>query len=313
MSAAYFRIGEVSRRTGLNADVIRAWERRYGMLEPARSEKNFRLYSADDVARLRLMRHYTEQNIAPSRAAQLVREALTSEPSSSQAIPAGEVRRSLTILRESLERFDELPADRLLRRLVGVFSIGLVLRDVVLPYMRELGERWECGEASIAQEHFVSCFLESWMLAIGRGRPRRGDRRAVLACIPDEHHALGLAAFGVVMRELGWSVTYLGRDTPLAAVAAAAEQTSPDVIVLAALLPEGLLAVADALAEFAEARPVVLGGTAAAVHAPVQLARRVLPVDIVAAAQALTRRVQVSAPTPSSSSSSARLRSSPPT
>ncbi len=139
VSDGLFRIGELSRRTGVSADVIRAWERRYGVLQPARSASNFRLYSTDDLARLRLMRHYVEQNVAPSRAAELVRQARSAALEHNRGIPPAEVRKALDALQGSLERFDAAPADRLLRRLTALFTPAVILRDVVLPYLRELG------------------------------------------------------------------------------------------------------------------------------------------------------------------------------
>jgi DNA-binding transcriptional MerR regulator len=287
VSEAVFRIGELSRRTGVSTDVIRAWERRYGLLRPARSTGNYRLYSAEDVARLRLMRHYTDQNIFPARAAELVHRAQTAALESNPGIPPDVARRALAVLRDSLERFDDAPADRLLRRLLAVFAPGAVLRDVVLPYLRALGERWEHGEASVGQEHFASCFLEGWMLGMARGPANPGRRRAVLACLPGERHALGLMAFGVTLRGLGWRVTYLGTDTPLESVVYAAGAVSADAVVLAASIPETFAAVADRVAGLANEHPVVLGGAGTADAAGPRLSSRVLPLDLVTAAQAL--------------------------
>src|SRR3954447_24948581 len=68
-----------------------------------------------------------------------------------------------------------------------------------LAYLREGGERWACGEATIAQEHFASNFLEGWMHTMARGWYRSGPRRAVLACVPGERHTLGLMAFGLAL------------------------------------------------------------------------------------------------------------------
>lgn len=285
---ALFRIGELSRRTGVSVDVIRAWERRYGLLHPARNEANFRMYSQDDVARLRLMRHYMQQQVAPSRAAELVRRAHTAPMQDNPGVPGADVRAALRTLRESLESFEHAPAERLLRRLTGVFTPGIVFRDVVLPYLRELGERWECGEASVAQEHFASCFLEHWMLGWAR-RPRRAaDRRAVLACLPGEHHSLGLTAFGVVLQDLGWSITFLGRDTPVAAVRSAADAVRADAIVLAAVMPEPLAAAEDALASLIDTHSLVIGGPAVTGEMCALPRPRLLPPDIVGAARALS-------------------------
>lgn len=282
-----FRIGELSRRTGVSVDVIRAWERRYALLAPARSESNFRLYSVADVARLRLMAHYVDQHIAPSRAAELVRRSRTAALDVNPGIPRAEVRAALRALRSSLEGYDDAPAGRLLQRLVSVFSPGVVLRDVVLPYLHELGDRWLAREVSVAQEHYASCFLESWILTVSRGYAPSDGRRAVLACLPGERHCLGLAAFGLVLRDLGWRVTYLGADAPLRSAAEAAGAVRADVVVLAAVLPEVLAAVAPELGALAAHHPVVLGGPAARGETVPELAVPVLPGELLIAAQTL--------------------------
>ena len=288
MPDALFRIGELSRRTGVSIDVIRAWERRYGLLSPSRSDSNFRMYSRDDVARLRLMQHYMKQQIPASRAAQLVRDAQTAPIDSNPGVPSADIRKALIGLRDSLERFDDAPAEQLLRRLVGVFTPGIVFRDIVLPYLRELGMRWECGEASVAQEHFASCFLEHWMFGFARRPGRPGSRRAVLACVPGEQHSLGLTAFGVVLKDLGWSVTFLGRDVPLGAVRRAADTVTADAIVLATVLPEPLAAAASEVAEIMQTHSVVVGGPGTERAAVALPKPRILDPDLVGAARMLT-------------------------
>ena len=288
MSEPLFRIGELSRRTGVRIDVIRAWERRYGLLAPSRSDSNFRMYSQDDVARLRLMQHFMKQQIPPSRAAELVRQARSGSMDGSPEIPQADVRKALTVLRDSLERFDELPAERLLRRLVGVFAPGIVFRDVVLPYLRELGDRWECGEATVAQEHFASEFLELWMRSHGRRPERAGSRRAVLACLPDEHHSLGLVALGVVLSDLGWNITFLGRDIPVSAVRSAADAVNADASVLAAVLAEPLADAEPDLRAIMQTHSVVVGGPATGTNAIALPKPRILRADVVTAARALT-------------------------
>lgn len=287
-----FEIGELSRRTGISTDVIRAWERRYGLLSPARSEGNYRLYSPADLTRLRLMKHYTGQNIRPARAAELVRTAHRATLDSHPGIPKGDVRKALSILRESLEGFDDGPADALLARLLEVFSRAVVLRDVVLPYLRELGERWQTGETDVAQEHFASSVLERWMLSMAAGWGRSGSWRAVLGCVPGERHVLGLIAFGLVLRDLGWRVVYLGGDVPLGTLARVARETRADAVVLSATLGAVFADVAEWLDEIARTQPVAVGGSGAPPpDASATSAVHVLPTDLVVAARSLTVRV----------------------
>src|SRR3954470_6105448 len=291
MAESLLRIGELSRRSGFSADVIRAWERRYDLLRPTRSDGGFRLYSADDISRLRLMRHYLDRGVPTSQAAGLVHRVQTAALDANPGVPAGDVRKALRVLR-SLESFDDGPADRMLERLLGVFAPGAVLRDVVLPYLRELGERWACGEATIAQEHFASSFLEGWMLSMARGWSRAGPRRAVLACVPGERHSLGLIAFGLALHDLGWRITYLGADAPVHAVRHAADAVHADVVILACALSGTLAAAANDLHAFTRSHTVAFGGAGAAMARVDWVASRALPADPLVAAHAISAHDQ---------------------
>jgi methanogenic corrinoid protein MtbC1 len=237
------------------------------------------------------MRHYTERSVPRARAAQLVRQAFTAALDSNPGIPAGDVRKALHVLHTSLDAFDAAPADRTLQRLAAVFTPAVILRDVALPYLREVGRRWECGEATVAQEHFASCFFEAWMLRVAHGSRTAASGRAVLACVPGEQHVLGLAAFAIVVRDLGWHVTFLGRDTPLGSVRFAGERVAADAVVLAAVVPQTLAAVAGEVAELGRSLPVVVGGPATSGETPAVLARRILPHDLLVAAQILAAQV----------------------
>ena len=217
--------------------MLRAWERRYGLLRPARSEGGYRLYSAEDVARVRAMVRHVEAGVPASEAARLVLEgAAPDEPRSprSPASPPSCAQRSIALT---------TPGAGGPRPSIGALSFDTVARDVILPYLRELGDRWERGEASVAQEHFASNVIRGRLLALARGWDRGAGPRAVLACAPGEQHDLGLIVFGLALRQQGWSVTYLGADTPVETLAAASEQLQPDAVVVVALEPGKLEAI----------------------------------------------------------------------
>src|SRR4029077_9976320 len=97
----------------------------------------------------------------------------------------------------------EAGAHAALDRLLSAFTLETVLRDAVLPYLHELGERWERGEASIAQEHFASVLVRGRLLGLARGWGGGGARLALLACLPREKHDLGLICFGLAPRGQG--------------------------------------------------------------------------------------------------------------
>ncbi len=117
-------------------------------------------------------------------------------------------------------------------------TVDTLLSEVVLPYLRELGERWERGEASVAQEHFASSVLRGRLLGLARGWGLGLGPTAVLACLPGEQHDLGLIAFGLALRARGWRIVYLGSDTPIETVEEVSRQLDPSLVVLNAVTSE---------------------------------------------------------------------------
>ena len=113
------------------------------------------------------------------------------------------------------------------------------LSEIVMPYLRDLGDRWERGEVTVAQEHFASSVLRGRLLGLARGWGRGIGPRALLACAPGEQHDLGLIAFGLALRAHGWRIEYLGADTPLDDDRRASlTLSSVDLVVVSAVAPE---------------------------------------------------------------------------
>lgn len=256
----YIRIGELSRRTGVSPELLRAWERRYGLFAPDRSPGRFRLYSDSDVLRVHAMRDHLARGLSAAEAARLVvREPFLAAPTTVEpSAPAlDEPRRSL---RAALLAFDEPGANAALDELLASVTVASLVRDVVLPLLRELGDGWQRGEITVAQEHFASNVLRGRLLALGRGWGRGAGPHVLLAAPPGELHDLGLVVLGLTLRDHGWRVTFLGADTPIESIADTAARVRPDVVVLASVMPARLEHVADALAELAEQWPLLLAG-----------------------------------------------------
>ena len=280
------RIGELSRRSGVSPELLRAWERRYALLRPRRTDGHTRLYSAADETRVRLMRRYIEQGLPPAQAAEMVTTArLTVRPGQALSIPPADVADAHREMQASLDRFDETSAQRALEKLFGTYSALTVVRDVMMPYLREVGDRWATGHVSIAQEHFASNFLHARLLAFARGWDRGLGPRAILACAPGEHHTFGLITFGVALHELGWRITYLGADTTVAMIEEAAAHVTPDLIVVFAAMPERLAAIADDLQTLGRQRTTAIAGAGATEAISAQISVRRLEGDPVTAAQ----------------------------
>ena len=185
--------------------------------------------------------------------------ARPAEPS----ITASTVGELSAALLQALDAFDEPAAHAVLDRLVSDLSLTTVLRDVVIPYLAELGRRWQRGTASVAQEHFASNVIRGRLAGLARGWGSGHGPRAVLACAPGELHDMALMVFGIVLNRNGWRIDYLGANTPVEELGRAADATHPDLIVLAATLPETLKPLRPKLTALARRAPLALAGTGA--------------------------------------------------
>lgn len=282
------RIGELSRRLGVSDHVLRAWESRYGLLQPVRSAGGFRLYSEADEWRIRRMQAHLARGLSAAEAARAVlgedngadhRRAAGPHPA---APAAGELPGNL---RQALDTFDEPAAQAALDRLVSDLSLPTVLRDVVLPYLTELGERWESGTASIAQEHFASNLIRGRLAGLARGWGNGHGPRAVLACPPGELHDLALMVFGIMLNRNGWRIDYLGVNTPVEELTRTVDARHPDLVVLAATLPENLEPHATQLTALARHAPLALAGAAATPQIAAAVGARLLTGDPVTEAE----------------------------
>ena len=259
-TAGHLRIGELSRRVGVSTELLRAWERRYGLLSPTRTPGGFRLYGGEDERRVRRMIRYLDAGVSAAEGARLA--LLEGDDVPADDRPDVPLPGALAEpLRRALDRFDEAAAHAALDRLLSTFTLDTVLRDAVLPYLRELGERWQRGEASIAQEHFASALLRGRLLGLARGWGNGTGLLALLACVPGDQHDLALICFGLALRGHGWRITFLGPDTPLATIGETALLLLPTLVVLTATTAEQALAAHDDLAAVAATAPLALAGS----------------------------------------------------
>jgi DNA-binding transcriptional MerR regulator len=275
------QIGELSRRVGVGADTLRAWERRYGLLRPARTEGGFRLYSGDDERRVRAMQAQLDRGLPAAEAARAV---LAAGP----AVEPPVARARLTA---ALGAYSEGRAHAVLDRLLDDHGPEVALRDVVYPYLREVGDGWENGELDVGQEHFASNLLLGRLLALLRSPDERHGPLAVLACPPGERHTLGLAGHGVALSRHDWRVVFLGADTPVGMIAGAAESAGARVIVMSAVDADRFLAVEDELGGLARRAPLALAGAGAEPAFGRRIGAALLETDPVTAAAELAQLV----------------------
>jgi MerR family transcriptional regulator, light-induced transcriptional regulator len=284
------RIGELSRRLGVTDHVLRAWENRYGLLQPVRSPGGFRLYSAADEARIRRMQAYLAGGLS---AAQAARAALGDDPGTTAASADGPFASAAgelsAALRQAMDAFDEPAAQAVLDRLLADFTVPAFLRDVLLPFLADLGDRWQRGTATVAMEHFASNLIRGRLAGLARGWGSGQGPRALLACAPGELHELALMMFGIVLHRNGWRIDYLGTNTPVSELAQVAAAARPDLVVLAATVPQSLEPLPEELTSVARCAPLALAGPGATAEIAGAVGARLMPGDPVTEAEQVAR------------------------
>ena len=284
----HLRIGEVGRRLGLTPDIIRAWERRYGVVSPARTAGRTRLYSPVDVERLRLMQSEIAAGMAPSEAARRALSVVGEDGWVAEERDGDELRSITCDLLQAVTDLDEPAAQHALDRLIATFSTEFVLRDTLLPlYFDAVQGRDPTAALSPLEQAFAVSILRGRLLGLARGWGDGAGPLALLACAPDEQRDLALMCFGIALRGHGWRVVYLGQDVAVAVVDEAARALDPDFVLVAASDPRPIMAAEGDLRKLARTAPLAVvcrglrSGIAADIgarlvrHEPVKAAERV--------------------------------------
>jgi DNA-binding transcriptional MerR regulator len=271
------RIGEFARRVGVSPELLRAWERRYGLLQPVRSTGGFRLYTGEDATRVARMQRALEGGLSAAEAAHV---ALEDTPPAEA--PLGDaVERLLAATRA----YDEGAVHEVLDECFESYGIDTVLRTVILPALHEVGAEWEQGRLDVSQEHFVSNLIRGRLLSFARLWGRGSGPVALLACAPGEAHDIGLLAFGLVLRSYGWRIVFLGADTPSSTLERAIETTRPTLTVVTSFDPTLLEAEQQSLRELAGSQTLALSGPGSTDALCERIGARRLDGDLVAAAR----------------------------
>lgn len=291
-------IGEVARRTGVAVATLRAWERRYGLLDPQRTHGGHRRYGSGDLARVRRMQQLLGDGWGADAAARQAREDIR------RAVDGVEEREPLDTTREfrvptaTLDhdvdtdggRDDRLPSPRtvfegpapaagaIVRRLVDAisvydatatheaiddtfarFDVAAALDHVLMPALRILGEGWDHDPGAIAREHFATNAIRPRLIRLLRTPISRTAPTCIAAAPEKEEHDLGVLASAVVASDAGWKVTFLGARTPTGALRRAIEATGVTVALVGAVRRRPAQTFLDELVRPLPCR-LVLGG-----------------------------------------------------
>jgi MerR family transcriptional regulator, light-induced transcriptional regulator len=280
------RIGEFARRVGVSPELLRAWEQRYGLLQPVRSPGGFRLYTEEDADRVARMRRALADGLSAAEAARVALEdGVREDGGRAHGLIQGARARVLV----AVETYDEAALQAALDDGLAAFGLEPFVRDLVLPALSEIGRRWKAGTAEVSQEHFASNLIRGRLLSLARLWGRGTGPLALLACAPGEQHDISLLAFGILLRSHGWRILFLGADTPVSTLKNTAQVTGPAAIVLVAFDAALFESEATALRQLARIAPLFLSGPGATEDLARLTRVRRLDGDLVAAAEEIAR------------------------
>ncbi len=258
--------------SGVKEGLIRAWERRYGVLKPPRSPGGYRTYTMADIEILKRLKRLTEEGIAIADAVKMLpaikREARDDEAQSAPKLPQEE---QLALWRDEVlvagKRLDQQRIEAVLDAAVERLPPLVFFTGFVVPLLREVGDRWHSGTLTVAEEHLISQPVRQRLIALLSTAPRRAKHHVVCACLENEQHEIGLIGAALRFRHQGYRVTFLGARTPVDQLLRVVNAVKPELVALSIVDGEGLEAQLNALAAgLPNGTKVLTGGPGAWPH-----------------------------------------------
>ena len=254
-----FPIRTVSEMTGVNAVTLRAWERRYGLIQPVRTPKGHRLYTQNDVTLINNIQRRLADGLAISKIARDITQRDTDD-SDSPADTWTHYRQRMII---AIEAFNESGLDAIYNDAMALYPVDIVTLRLILPLLDELGERWKTKPGRIAEEHFFSVYLRNKLGArFHHQNLRNTGPTLVAACLPGEHHEFGILLFALMANSKGYRIILLGADLPIPELHHVSRQTQCQGIVLSGSANMDCEAIVDDITSLtgASSIPVFIGG-----------------------------------------------------
>lgn len=266
----------VVRRTGLQPDLLRAWERRYGVVSPTRSDGGQRLYTDGDIERLTLLRRAVSHGHSISRLADLepseLQRMVEDQEGVGKAASGGEVangdselaRRFVELGLAAISHLDDGELRQVLNRAALNLPTAVFAEQVLARIQREVGEQWHDGALTPGQEHLATAVIRQHLSQLLSIAPASPSARTIIVTTPSgQLHEVGAMLAAVTAKAAGWRVVYLGADLPASEIAAVAAQTGAEALALSLLYPPGdpaTTALLEELRSLLSSRVVVMVG-----------------------------------------------------
>jgi len=261
-----FPIRTVSELTGVNAITLRAWETRYGLIEPIRKSSGHRLYTQEHIDLINRVVGLLDRGM---RIGQINAETLSGADLDSDSTEQRQDhwQRHINGMIAAIIRFDESSLERIYGEALSFYPVRVVTDKLLTPLMKELGERWANKRGSIAEEHFFGFYLRNKLGARFHHRSRtQTGPRLLLACLPGDLHEIGLLLFALDACDQGFQTVLLGANMPLEELPAAVNKTKSDALVLSGVIEPTEKVITEQLPRLVNdiSVPVFLGGGIAA-------------------------------------------------
>lgn len=261
-----YNIKAISSRLGIQPGTLRAWERRYNIIEPIRNVAGHRLYSDEHVAILRWLLDKVNKGFTIGQAVGLLEKGSINIDPHVETADTNRMQTIALALKESLLSFQELRANHILDEAFSLFTVEKVLFDIIEPLLIDIGDAWENKETTIAHEHYASQYLRTRIGMIFNNLHIDALLPKVIAvCGPNERHELGLLLFTLYLRRKGFEVVYLGTGIPTEDLKQVTKEISAKYVFLSCSISEnlaGTLAVIRDLYQFDPTLNIGLGGKA---------------------------------------------------
>lgn len=240
-----YTIKVVSERTGVRPVTLRAWERRYDLLEPDRLDNNYRLYSERDIQVIRWITHRMDDGLSISNAVReydnlrengIWPEALpTVLPPTPSKEPGHPPKYYAEKLYDALTSHDEAQAKKITDAIQSMFDLKTIFFEIFAPCLHKVGDAWYRGEIRIATEHFASAFIRGILMNLLQAFPVYSQAPKILiGCAPEEFHEIAPLMLSVLLRREGYQVEFLGADLPVDDLVLYAGDVTPEMIILSA-------------------------------------------------------------------------------
>jgi len=290
-----YTIKQAARRSGVNVELLRAWERRYGIVSPERTDSGYRLYDDAAIGRLRAMRSLVDAGWSARQAAERVATASAEEigelapGSSAETDTVPPIAATTRAFVEAAARIDAAAIERALDDIFAAGSFERVVEDRLFPALHAVGDAWSAGEVDVAGEHAASAAVARRlsMAFEAAGTPAQGAP-ILVGLPPGVRHELAALAFATAARRAGLPAVYLGPDVPVASWTEAVRRTEARAIAFGVVMEHDVSAADEVVRAVREIHPdlvIAVGGSASAVVGNGDVLR--LPDRLVDAVEAL--------------------------